>query len=205
MATQDEIILSTEMIFEENRRYLCDLKITSSSPRCLINLENILFEAIVLFYTHRTVWTQKGFWQHYAESENSDEFAQAAYDQMIACTLVLIYNNLYFSIEGALAIYLSEHTNSGNILSLFEKIDHQLIDNYDEVKNGLKVLRCVRNSFHGNNGNYIFAYDDEIISFNGKSYAFYKDKPISLSYDFLSDFIPFLPEIYKSLFTVQIS
>ncbi|MFJ1267883.1 hypothetical protein ACD661_04825 [Legionella lytica] len=200
MPSQNEIIQHTEMVFEEQRKQLSILKNNVSNTYSITVLENILFEAIVLLYTHRTVWAQHTFWSQYAQTENLEEFAHAAYKQMINCTLVSIYTNLYFCIEGALAEYLSEHKCHGDIISLFKKIDPKL-ENYEEIINGFQVLRCVRNSFHGNSGNYIFAYDDTLVHFNGKSYAFYKNKPITISYEFLRDFIPCIADVYKKIFS----
>src|SRR6476620_2835745 len=103
--TQDEIIHETEMKAEICRKNIAILKEKISNQEiieCLKDIENILFESIVLFYTHRKIWTQAMFWSEYACSDTPIEFATNAYNQMKKSTLVKIYSDFYFAIESAL-------------------------------------------------------------------------------------------------------
>src|SRR4051812_9100901 len=129
MKSQNKIIYETEAAIEKFRQEIALLKKETSNPikkRCYVNLEHILFENLVFFYTHRTIGSQSHFWDSYT-IDNSIEFEKMAYNQMIKCTLINFYSCLYFCIEGALCLYFSINKPNGNILDRFKKLSNRLI------------------------------------------------------------------------------
>lgn len=210
MKSQNEIIHETEMAIEKCRRAAANFKEVIADveiKKSFSSLENTLFKCVVLLYTHKAIWSQKVFWDEYCESVNSFEFAHAAYQQMINGTLTTIYSDIYFEIEHALYKYFSLNgfeikRDEGNPLSLYLKLYKNLIPNYCEIKSGLRCLRNVRNSFHGNMGKYTFTRSNETIMFKNQAYEFKSGKPSTCSYLFLRDFIPCIIEIYCAIFNV---
>lgn len=79
---------------------------------------------------------------------------------MLQCTLAVTYSNLYFEIESALYMFLTMNnyeikSKDCNLLNMYKKLEKSLIAaNYTEIENGLKCLKYVRNSYHGNMGKY---------------------------------------------------
>ncbi len=210
MKSQNEIITETEMVVEQCRQDVAQFKakITDSgAKKCCLHLENILFEIVIMFYTHRTVWSQPEFWGSYADTASLIDFSNSAYNQMLLSTLGSCYLKLYFCIEGSLFYYLSLKNiysrNNNTIEKMYSKLKKAQLPNYDEIQKGLHILKYVRNSFHGNDGNYIFSYQDEEVYFKNKKYLFKKGEPTSVSYDFLRDFLPSVNELHKSLFETK--
>ncbi|WP_019218387.1 hypothetical protein [Legionella tunisiensis] len=121
MAAQNDVILNTEMVLESCRTRLSEFKKNASHPLCCTTLENLLFQIIVFFYTHRTVWASNEFWEEYAQSPHSDQFSQHAYNEMIKITLITLYTHLCFCIEGAFCAYLSNNSQE-NVVKLFKKL-----------------------------------------------------------------------------------
>lgn len=206
MKSQDQIIYGTEVVVEQIRQYIAESKSNISDPgikSCYISLENLLFEFVVFLYTHRTIWTQHNFWHGYAKSQNPIVFAEAAYKQIILSILTNFYSKLYFYLEGALFTHLQiNHIRpKDSLLDMYQQINEGILPNFDETKRGLEILRCVRNSSHGNNGNFIFSYPDVKINFKGVQYFFQKDEPTSVSYKFISDFLPNVNDLYAALFS----
>lgn len=119
---------------------------------------------------------------------------------MIQSTLITCYTSLCFCIEGAFCAYLSHHKNHGNVVALFKKIDTTVIKN-DDIENGLEILRNVRNSFHGSHGRFVYAYADKTINYMGKQYKFNNGQLVSVSYEFLRDFVPNLTDVYIKIFS----
>lgn len=206
MTSQNDIIRKTKDLVEKNRQVIHSYKNTIKDEKIrssFTHLENIFFEFVALCYTHTEIWSNEIFWQNYDVLGNRD-FPSAAYNQMITMVLGNFYNCLYFCIEGALYEYLNENQKL-SLLNLYDKAKKSLSQNsnndfnYQEFKNGLTILKNVRNSYHGDKGCFKFRYDNESIIFKDKKYNFEKNENTKVSYQYIEDFVPILVSFFKKL------
>ena len=201
-------ILDTETAFESCRREIEKLKNIAPEEEVKTlfrGLANTLFYSVIIMYTHRGVWLKPHFWHHYASSGNPDELAEGGNKEIMHRSLFQIYEDLYFHIEVIFGKYLQgigATTKDGlkynEVLKNLKNCN--FLSNNADFLEGCKVVQYTRNSIHANLGMFIFAHNDEDIYYNKKCYSFEKGKTVSVSYEFLSEFISNVVTVCKGLF-----